>query len=339
MPDALGHELTALRDRVAMLAQGPLAALRDDATLAPADLAVRVRALSKQAGLFSLTQADDTPALVLLVVRETLARHAVGHLPGLFGADAGVLAGVAEPLRSSHLLPLLAGDKRSGFAFTEPSDAPRPSWATVDGDHLVITGQKSYVTGGADADFLVALVEVEGQGPAMVVIDTAAPGDLCLLQVDVAHVDRTVPLPLRLLATGEQGEDAARDALAAPGAAGAPAHRGVIALVADKHVVPHRGNDDVEVFVPVALERYPRPPQRTAVERQAPPDPLRHLIGRDQTVHGSPCKRIGARRRARRVYCCVASQCGNTAPSASAMPFRPKVKAIRMSTTPQVSGR
>ena len=176
MPDFLGNDLTALRDRVATLAQGPLAALRDDATLTPADLAARVRALSKQAGLFTLTQADDTPALTLLVVRETLARHGVHHLPGLFGADAGVLAGVAEPLRSSHLAPLLAGDKRSGFAFTEPSDAPRPSWAAVDGDHLVITGQKSYVTGGADADFLVALVEVEGQGPAMVVIDTAAPG-------------------------------------------------------------------------------------------------------------------------------------------------------------------
>ena len=44
------------------------------------------------------------------VVREALASHGVGHLPGLFGADAGVLAGVEEPLRSSHLLPLLAGE-------------------------------------------------------------------------------------------------------------------------------------------------------------------------------------------------------------------------------------
>ena len=96
MPDFLGDDLTALRDRVATLAQGPLAALRDDATLSPADLAAHVRALSKQAGLFTLTQADDTPALTLLVARETLARHGVGHLPGLFGADAGVLAGVAE---------------------------------------------------------------------------------------------------------------------------------------------------------------------------------------------------------------------------------------------------
>ncbi len=176
MPDLLSDQLTALRTRVAALAQGPLAALRDDSTLSTADLAAQVRALSKDAGLFGLTQDHATPALSLLVARETLARHYAGHLPGLFGPDAGLLAGVAEPLRSSHLLPLLAGDKRSGFAFTEPADAPRPSWAVVEGDHLLVTGQKSYVTGGADADFLVALVEVEGQGPAMVVIDTGLPG-------------------------------------------------------------------------------------------------------------------------------------------------------------------
>ncbi len=176
MPDFLPDDLSTLRDRVATLAQGPLAGLRDDAALAPSDLATQVRALSKAASLYGLTQAPDTSALTLLVARETLARHNVGHLPGLFGPDAGLLAGVAEPLRSSHLLPLLAGDKRSGFAFTEPSDAPRPSWAAVDGAHLVVTGQKSYVTGGAEADFLVALVEVDGQGPAMLVIDTALPG-------------------------------------------------------------------------------------------------------------------------------------------------------------------
>ena len=134
MPDFLNHDLAALHDRVAALARGPLAALRDDDTLAPAGRAAQVRALSKDAGLFGLLQDGSTPALTVLVVRETLARHNVGHLPGLFGPQAGLLAGVAEPLRSSHLLPMLAGDKRSGFAFTEPGDAPRPTWAVVDGD-------------------------------------------------------------------------------------------------------------------------------------------------------------------------------------------------------------
>jgi len=176
MPDFLSDELTALRQRTVALAQGPLAALRDDPTLTPAERSAQVRALAKQAGLFGLTQDARTPALTLLVARETLARHGAAHLPGLFGPDAGLPAGVAEPLRSTHLAPMLAGERRGGFAFTEPGDAPRPTWAAVDGDTLIVTGRKSYVTGGAEADFLVALVEVDGQGPAMVVIDTALPG-------------------------------------------------------------------------------------------------------------------------------------------------------------------
>lgn len=176
MPDFLSAELQATRERVAQLAAETLAPLRDDATLSPEARAARVREAAKAAGIFGLTQAGDTPELTLLVVRETLAQQGVGHLRGLFGASAGVLAGVAEPMRSSHLLPLLAGDKQAGFAFTEPADAPRPTWAQLDGEQLVIHGQKSYVTGGADASFLAALVEIDGQGPAMVIIDTDAPG-------------------------------------------------------------------------------------------------------------------------------------------------------------------
>jgi alkylation response protein AidB-like acyl-CoA dehydrogenase len=176
MPDSLSPALATLQQQWADLAQHALAQLRDDDSLSPAARAARVRELSKAAGLFTLTQTADTPELTLLVARETLAMHGVGHLGGLFGPEAGLLEGVGEPLRSSHLLPLLAGDRRGGFAFTEPADAPRPSWAEVDGDQLVISGRKSYVTGGADADFLTVLVEVEGQGPAMVVVDTDRPG-------------------------------------------------------------------------------------------------------------------------------------------------------------------
>ena len=176
MPDNLSPALAALQQQWADLAQHALAQLRDDDSLAPAARAAQVRELSKAAGLFTLTQTAGTPELTLLVARETLAMHGVGHLHGLFGPEAGLLEGIGEPLRSSHLLPLLAGDRRGGFAFTEPADAPRPTGAEVDGDMLVISGRKSYVTGGADADFLTVLVEVEGQGPAMVVVDTGLPG-------------------------------------------------------------------------------------------------------------------------------------------------------------------
>ncbi|MFN5882542.1 MAG: hypothetical protein ACK44L_12615, partial [Burkholderiales bacterium] len=181
MPDQLPEALVALRERSRDAARS---AARDwtAPTLRGLDDAQRkgrteaVRALSRSAGLYGLTQAPETGALALLVARETLALEGVGHWAGWFGAEAGLLAGVGEPLRSTHLLPLLAGDKRSGFAFTEPAGMPRPTWAQVEGDQLVITGRKSYVTQGAQADFLVARVDIEGQGPALVVIDTDTPG-------------------------------------------------------------------------------------------------------------------------------------------------------------------
>lgn len=181
MPESLPPDLVELRDRVAALARDMLVPLRDDDRLDPAERLRRVREASKAAGVFPLTQPVElggvgASALALVVARDTLGQHDVGHLPGLFGPGPGVLRGVGEPLRSTHLAPLLAGERRGGFAFTEPADAPRPTWARVEGEELVVTGQKSYVTGGADADFLTALVDVEGQGPAMVVIDTATPG-------------------------------------------------------------------------------------------------------------------------------------------------------------------
>jgi alkylation response protein AidB-like acyl-CoA dehydrogenase len=175
VPELLTPELNELRDLVAALAADTLVRLRDDPSLSPTELRRRTRDASQAVGLYPMAQSGSS-VLGLVVARDTLGQYNVGHLPGLFGAGPGVLAGVGEPLRSSHLLPVLAGEKQAGFAFTEPDSAPRPSWGRLEGDELVINGQKSYVTGGAEADFLTALVEVEDRGPAMVVIDTAAEG-------------------------------------------------------------------------------------------------------------------------------------------------------------------
>ena len=181
MPESLSAELVTLRDKVAALAVQDLIPLRDNPDLNATERARLVRGASRDAGIYATTQpaslgGTEASALALVVVRDTLSQAGVGHLAGLYGSSPGVLAGVGEPLRTTHLLPSLRGDKRGGFAFTEPADAPRRSWAIVDGETLIVNGQKSYVTGGADADFLTALVEVVGRGPAMVVIDVSCPG-------------------------------------------------------------------------------------------------------------------------------------------------------------------
>ena len=175
MPESLTPELLQLRDSTDAFARDTLAPLAADF---PANRK-RIIEASKAAGLFSMTQpktvgGSQASVLAMTVVRDTLASHNLSHLP-VFGPGPGILAGAGEPVASRYLAPLLAGEKRGAFAFTEPDDATRPTSARVDGDMLTVTGAKSYVTGGAQADFLTALVEVEGVGPAMVVIDIDAP--------------------------------------------------------------------------------------------------------------------------------------------------------------------
>lgn len=175
--DALGAEIAGLIERGSPSAVGTLAT---DGALT-ADTLAAIREASHAAGVWPMTQpvsvgGTAASTLELTVVREALGRRNVGHVGGIFGPAPGLLAHAVEPLRSEVLGRYLAGELRGAFGFTEPADAQRHTWAVRDGETLVVNGAKSYVTGGADADFINTLVEVEGAGPAMVLIFTDAPG-------------------------------------------------------------------------------------------------------------------------------------------------------------------
>ena len=178
MPESLPQELRDLAATCQSFADEVLTPLKgkdiDD------DHRASVREASKAAGLFAMTQpaafgGAEAGQLALTVARETLAANNPPLMDAVFGPSPGVLGGVDEPLKSSHLAPLMAGEKRSSFGFTEPDDAT-PTAGAISGDVLSVTGQKNYVTGGANADFINTLVHVQGRGPSMVVIDTSLPG-------------------------------------------------------------------------------------------------------------------------------------------------------------------
>jgi acyl-CoA dehydrogenase len=145
-----------------------------------------VREASKDKGLYFKTQPAEfggQPAstLELTALREcfSAANHPLTR--HIFGPGPGVLHAVEGELRSGYLAPVLRGEKRGAFAFTEPDTATRPSWGVVQDDRIVINGQKSYVTGGSTADFISALINIEHAdgrkaGTAMVVIDRNATG-------------------------------------------------------------------------------------------------------------------------------------------------------------------
>jgi acyl-CoA dehydrogenase len=184
MPETLNTALQDLKlrtERLAIEVLVPLAARVSSGELPRATALAEVREAAKATGLFGLTQPAEFGGqpggpLALTLVRDTLASFNNPLSSAVLGPGPGVLAGCHPELKPTHLAPVLAGEKRAAFAITEPADAERHTWAVRDGTDLLVSGVKSYVTGGADADFINTLVELEGAGRTLVVIDRTSPG-------------------------------------------------------------------------------------------------------------------------------------------------------------------
>lgn len=185
MPDQLPEELVQTRESARkFLADVILPLEKSDS--APAAIQDQVRKASQKAGFYYKTQPKEfggNPASImeLTMLRETWAAANSPLTRLIFGPGPGILHAARGELKEQYLDPVMRGDKKGAFAFTESETARRPTRARIDGGHLIVNGQKSYVTGGATADFVSALVNVENAdgskaGTAMLVIDREAPG-------------------------------------------------------------------------------------------------------------------------------------------------------------------
>lgn len=180
MPESLQPAQIELAERARRFAEEQLPALRarhpdDDEALR----AAVVRA-SRGAGFFGMTQpaahgGSEASTLELTLVREMLAASGDPARHQVFGPGPGVLAGAEGELARDCLEPLLRGEKRSGFAFTEPAGAP-PTVAKEDGCGWRVSGEKSWVTGGAGADFFAVVARLGAGGAILLIVDADAPG-------------------------------------------------------------------------------------------------------------------------------------------------------------------
>ena len=170
MPETLSPELRYLGERTRRLLQDELRPLEealdpDPNVPVPAEVRARVRELSRLAGLYTLAQPPELGGggagpLALTVVRETVAAAHLRVARWVLGPDPGALRQAEGEMRRLYLEPVLRGERQGAFAFTEPHDAPAPTRATTDGNAFVVDGRKSYVTGGAEADFFLTVVRV-----------------------------------------------------------------------------------------------------------------------------------------------------------------------------------
>lgn len=97
-----------------------------------------------------------------------------------------ILAGHAllyasDPLKEKYLKPMTTGTKKGCFATTEPiastdlSPRSLKTTARKKGDRYIVSGQKRFITNACVADFVTALVNMDGK-LSMLVIDLASPG-------------------------------------------------------------------------------------------------------------------------------------------------------------------
>ena len=145
----------------------------------------------------------DTRAICLL--RETLARHSglADFAFAMQGLGSGAISLFGTPAQKEAYLPAVAsGKKIAAFALSEPeagSDvASMQCTATLDGEHYVLNGEKTWISNGGIADVYVVFArtgEAPGaRGISAFIVDADVPG------FDIAErIDVIAPHPLARL--------------------------------------------------------------------------------------------------------------------------------------------
>ncbi len=130
-------------------------------------------------------EALDTRALCL--IRETLARHSglADFAFAMQGLGSGAISLDGTPQQKQRYLPRVArGEAIAAFALSEPnagSDvAAMALEAKVDGDHVVLNGEKTWISNGGIAHFYVVFArsgEAPGsRGISAFIVDAGTPG-------------------------------------------------------------------------------------------------------------------------------------------------------------------
>ncbi|GAB3136573.1 acyl-CoA dehydrogenase family protein [Micromonospora sonneratiae] len=119
---------------------------------------------ARKFGFWGLDTPDEYGGMGLPAVTQSLIWTEVGRsfVPFRFGGEAdNILFHANDEQQREYLLPTIEGERRSCFAITEPgagSDAANIRFAARrDGDDWVLNGEKTFITGGNEADFAIVI--------------------------------------------------------------------------------------------------------------------------------------------------------------------------------------
>ncbi|GAA3903513.1 acyl-CoA dehydrogenase family protein [Actinoplanes auranticolor] len=119
---------------------------------------------AKKFGFWGLSTPEEYGGMDLPAVLQSLIWTEVGRtfVQFKFGGEAdNILYYANDAQKAEYLVPTIEGDRISCFAITEPgagSDAANIKLsARQDGDDWVLNGEKTFITNGNDADFVIVV--------------------------------------------------------------------------------------------------------------------------------------------------------------------------------------
>ncbi len=126
----------------------------------PAEQKRELQLKAKESGFWGVLTPEEYGGMNVGAVMAALIEVELGKsfVPFSFGGYAdNILYYANEEQKQRYLIPTLSGERRSSFAITEPgagSDAKAIRTSAVrEGDDWIINGEKTFITGGNEADF------------------------------------------------------------------------------------------------------------------------------------------------------------------------------------------
>ncbi|MFC0624254.1 acyl-CoA dehydrogenase family protein [Kribbella deserti] len=119
---------------------------------------------AKSFGFWGLGTPEEYGGMALPAVDQALISAELGRsfLPFSFGGEAdNILFECNDEQAAAYLLPTISGERKSCFAITEPGAGSDTrsirTTAKRDGSDWVIRGEKTFITGGHEADFAIVI--------------------------------------------------------------------------------------------------------------------------------------------------------------------------------------
>lgn len=151
-----------------------------------------LRAKARELGLWALPVPKEyggagVGMLGYCLVREETSHAVLGAMQGdgVEGAPSPALYSCNEEQKERYFYPVIRGEKIAGFAQTEPNAGSDPAalemTAIREGDHYIVNGTKTFISGAGKQDFFTVLARTDPKsrgraGISCIIVEKGTPG-------------------------------------------------------------------------------------------------------------------------------------------------------------------